>query len=187
MAEQNTPEPDRSKDGRWAYNPISRRYILRTGAVYKRLVKSGVVQDEEVAEQLARPAQGTPRKRHNNVSIKADQDAVSGIVRDHFDASRLTGAQLQQIAAEVARLSTSGAPKTRSRGRKPQYRSTTGLSHRSRAPPPTSEDDNTCDESLEETETTATESDALDPRAVARDVSARLSTIRVSKPPLRRR
>jgi hypothetical protein len=46
----------------------------------------------------------------------------------------------------------------------------------------------------EETETTATESacdesqsDTSNARAVARDVAARLSTIRVSKPPARRR
>jgi len=211
---QNSTKPtDISADPRWGWSPVSRRYVLRTGATWKRLIKAGVVQDEEVAAQLARPAQGTVRKpKVNNVTIQADRDAVANTISENFDASRLTGAQLQQIAAELARLSStsctstfgaagaagaraSGTPKTRSRERKParqQYKALTGVSHRrsSRAPPPTSED---CDESQEDeedesqTETTATESDAPDPREVAQNISARFSAIRVSKPPLRRR
>jgi hypothetical protein len=187
-----TKTSDISADPRWGWSPVSRRYVLRTGATWKRLVKAGVVQDEEVATQLARPAQGTVRKPKTNcVTIQADRDAVANTISENFDASRLTGAQLAQIAAEVSRLQVA-SPKPRGRARKagPPYRATTGVSHR-RAPPPTSDD--VTDED-EETETTATESacdgsqsDTSNARAVARDVAARLSTIRVSKPPARRR
>ena len=194
-----------SADPRWGWSPVSRRYVLRTGATWKRLVKAGVVQDEEVAAQLARPAQGTVRKPKTNcVTIQADRDAANTI-SENFDASRLTGQQLKEIAAEVARLNISGArtpagPKTRSRCRKPagpQYHTTsgtTGVSHRrsSRAPPPTEDEYSSQDDV--ETETTATESacdssqsDASNAQEVAKNTTARFSAIHVTKPPLRRR
>ena len=157
--------PDRSLDGRWGFSPISRRYVLRTGGVWRRLVKSAVVHDEEVAAQLARPAQGTVRKRTvNNVTIEADREAVSNTISEHFDASRLTGNQLRDIADHLARLNVSSSkPKTR---RRPV------------APTPASEDFTDGDEDQDPmTETTAaeSESDAPDPREVARAVTERLN------------
>jgi hypothetical protein len=191
--EEQKIQNGRAGDERFGFNPISRRYVLRTGAIWKRLVKAGTVVDEEVAAQLAKPAQGTPRKRHNNVTIAADRDAVGGIVRDHFDASRLTGQQLQQIAAEVARLQVA-SPKPRGRARKagPQYDRdkslyrTTGVSHR-RAPPPTSDDQTDEDDCTETTACDESQSDAPDACEVAKNITARFSAIRVQKPPLRRR
>ena len=175
--------PDRSLDGRWGFSPVSRRYVLRTGAIWKRLVKAGVVHDEEVAAQLARPAQGTQRKpKVNNVTIEADREAVSNTISEHFDASRLTGAQLASIADHLARLNVSAAkPKTR---------------RRTIAPPPASEDFTDEDQDPDPmTDTTAAEeSDAPDPREVARAVTERLNassrpgaTIKVSRPVASRR
>jgi len=75
------PTTDVSSDPTWGYNPISRRYVKRAGAIWRRLVKSGTVSDPEVAAQLANPsiaaawaslrdARGdAPAKRSNNVSI----------------------------------------------------------------------------------------------------------------------
>ena len=178
---KSTKTADLSKDPRWGFSPVSRRYILRTGAVWKRLVKSGIVVDEEIAHQLAHPAQGTPRRpRVNNVAITADRDAVASVISDNFDVSRLTGAQLASIAASIDKLGLGRSTKT---GR--------SAPPRRRAPAPTqasaSESEGT-DEDGDLTETTvASESDAPVRSSksgdaltrVARQVSERLAA---SKP-----
>ena len=148
--------------------------------MWKRLVKAGVVQDEEVAEQLAKPAQGIPRRpKVNNITIAADRESVANTICENFDASRLTGAQLASIAASLEKLGLSRGSKA-ARGAPP----------RRRAPAPTqpsaSESDATDeDDGLTET-TAAEESDAPvrsskggDTIRIARQVSERLAA---SKP-----
>ena len=56
-----------SKNPAYAWSPISRRFIKRSGSVYKRLVMAGVVVDEEVNAQLVGPPR--PTKPRNNVVI----------------------------------------------------------------------------------------------------------------------
>ena len=94
---------DVSADPRWGWNPLSRRYLKRSGEVWHRLVKAGVVQDEEVAEQLLNGSAGTKTKyvRGQNVVIQADRDAASDTVAGVFDPAKLPHAQLQQIAAQI--------------------------------------------------------------------------------------
>jgi hypothetical protein len=48
-----------SKNPAFGWSPISRRYIKRSGAVYKRLVMSGVVTDPEISTILENPASGS--------------------------------------------------------------------------------------------------------------------------------
>ena len=174
--EKYTKPADLSKDPRWGFSPVSRRYILRTGAVWKRLVKAGVVVDEEVAEQLARPAQGTQRRpKVNNVTIEADREAVRDAISDNFDASRLTGAQLASIADQIARMGLgSGAGAQRPRRPKKARR------------PASDEDSLTDEDDLTET-TAASESDAAapDPREVARAVAERLRAVPTPTPAIK--
>ena len=99
------------------------------------------------------------------MTIEADREAVSNTISEHFDASRLTGNQLRDIADHLARLNVNVAkPKTR---------------RRTIAPPPASEDFTDGDEDQDPdplTDTTAAdESDAPDPREVARAVTERLN------------
>jgi hypothetical protein len=54
------PDAQKNGDPRWAVNPKTGRLVLRTGAVYRNLVKLGTVRDEEVAQQLLRPRSGAP-------------------------------------------------------------------------------------------------------------------------------
>ena len=94
MPANRTPGPvDISADPRWGYNPLTRRYIKRSGEIWRRLVKAGVVQDEEVASQLANGA-GTKTKyiRGQNVVVQADRDAASRTVADVFDPAKLSNA-----------------------------------------------------------------------------------------------
>ena len=56
-----------SKNPAFAWSPISRRFVKRSGSVYKRLVMAGVVVDEEVNAQLVGPPR--PTKPRNNVVI----------------------------------------------------------------------------------------------------------------------
>ena len=83
--------------------------MKRTGGIYRRLVKSGIVVDEEVKHQLANPRTGTPRlPRPQNVILKAEREAVANVISDNFDASRLTGNQLRDIADHLGRLDIDG-------------------------------------------------------------------------------
>ena len=106
---------DVSADPRWGWNPLSRRYLKRSGEVWRRLVKAGVVQDEEVAEQLLHGAAGTKTKyvRGQNVIIQADRDAASDTVAGVFDPAKLTNAQLQQIATHIESMRITPAPAER--------------------------------------------------------------------------
>lgn len=56
-----------SKNPAYGWSPISRRFIKRSGSVYKRLVMAGVIVDEEVNAQLVGPPR--PTKPRNNVTI----------------------------------------------------------------------------------------------------------------------
>ena len=106
---------DVSADPRWGWNPLSRRYLKRSGEVWRRLVKAGVVQDEEVAEQLLNGAAGTKTKyvRGQNVVIQADRDAASDTVAGVFDPAKLSHAQLQQIAAQIESMRITQQPAER--------------------------------------------------------------------------
>ena len=106
---------DVSADPRWGWNPLSRRYLKRSGEVWRRLVKAGVVQDEEVAEKLLNGAAGTKTKyvRGQNVVIQADRDAASDTVAGVFDPAKLTNAQLQQIATHIESMRVTPAPAER--------------------------------------------------------------------------
>jgi hypothetical protein len=119
MPANRTPGPvDISADPRWGYNPLTRRYIKRSGEIWRRLVKAGVVQDEEVASQLANGA-GTKTKyiRGQNVVVQADRDAASRTVADVFDPAKLSNAQLRQIADHISELQL--APKNAQRAQRP--------------------------------------------------------------------
>jgi hypothetical protein len=110
--------PDVSADKRWGFSPISRRYVLRKGGVWKRLVKSGVVNDPEVADQLANPITGTrPRERPpNNIHVaegapethvtRAEtvdaRKAAKKLIADHVD--ELEGLPPDQVDALLRRL-----------------------------------------------------------------------------------
>jgi hypothetical protein len=109
---------DISADPRWGYNPLTRRYIKRSGEIWRRLVKAGVVQDEEVASQLANGA-GTKTKyiRGQNVVVQADRDAASRTVADVFDPAKLSNSQLQQIADHISELQL--GPKSAQRTQRP--------------------------------------------------------------------
>jgi hypothetical protein len=62
----------------FGWNPISRRYVKRSGAVYKRLVMSGVIRNAEVSAQL----EGPPRPaRRNNVRIAGVEEPTAADVR----------------------------------------------------------------------------------------------------------
>ena len=56
-----------SKNPAYGWSPISRRFVKRSGSVYKRLVMAGVIVDEEVNAQLVGPPR--PTKPRNNVTI----------------------------------------------------------------------------------------------------------------------
>lgn len=56
-----------SKNPSYGWSPISRRFVKRSGSVYKRLVMAGVVVDPEVNAQLVGPPR--PTKPRNNVTI----------------------------------------------------------------------------------------------------------------------
>ena len=94
----STKVADISQDDRWGYNPLTRRYLKRTGECWRRLVKAGVVQDEEVAQQLLNSAAGTTRK------YVRGQNVVLNATRDTIDTSKLTPSQLQQIAQQMATM-----------------------------------------------------------------------------------
>ena len=167
MNDEKPASVDRGGDPLWGYNPISRRYVKRTGSIWRRLVKSGVVDDEEVRQQLANPRTGTPRlPRPQNVVLKAEQDHVRDVITDNFDASRLTGAQLASIADQIARMGLgSGAQRPQEPRRRPK-----------KAWRPADDEGSETDED-DLTETTAaseSEADAPDRTTVARAVAERL-------------
>lgn len=56
-----------SKNPAYGWSPISRRFVKRSGSVYKRLVMAGVIVDEAVNAQLVGPPK--PTKPRNNVTI----------------------------------------------------------------------------------------------------------------------
>ena len=43
-----------SADGRFGFNPLTRRYILRTGSNYLQLIRTGIVIDEEIGKMLVK-------------------------------------------------------------------------------------------------------------------------------------
>ena len=88
-----------SKNPAFGWNPISRRYIKRSGAVYKRLVMSGVVVDEAVSTILENPATGTPRRAPNRVAAVAHEpssDDRAAVSESKRSASRIR-AQLDDL------------------------------------------------------------------------------------------
>lgn len=110
-----------SADPTWGFSPISRRYVKRSGAVWKRLVKGGVVNDPEVAAQLSTSrlaeawatVKGLP-PRSNNVAIPEPDvrvsrgDAVAArkqtkkLIAAHVD--ELEGMPPEQVDALLRRL-----------------------------------------------------------------------------------
>lgn len=187
MERMKTPKPkpaDLSKDPRWGFSPVSRRYVKRTGATWKRLVKAGVVVDEEVAEQLANPKSGSQRRpKQNAVTIKADRDAVATTIADNFSVDRLTGDQLAQIADRLEALRVGNAPRPHpSRASRKKRRPT------ARQPNPyPSDSEEDSDNAL--TSTTAVESDdhaveeaAVVARRITNSLRGQQTPIRVSRP-----
>ena len=101
MSEPKTS--DVSKDPRWGFNPISRRYILRTGTIWRRLVKAGAVVDEEVAAQLAQPITGTrPRAVQPNNIVIEEGPPEAHVTRADLSQSRKMAKKL--IAEHVDEL-----------------------------------------------------------------------------------
>ena len=177
MDEEKPAPVDRGGDPLWGYNPISRRYVKRTGSIWRRLVKSGVVDDEEVRQQLANPRTGTPRlPRPQNVVLKAEADHVRDVISDNFDASRLTGAQLASIADQIARMGLgSGAQRPQEPRRRPK-----------KAWRAADDEDSLTDED-DLTETTAASASDADAAAPDRTTVARAVAERLHAPPAQSR
>lgn len=112
---------DVSGDPRWGFSPISRRYVLRTGSVWKRLVKSGAVHDPEVAEQLATPSitkawraareppgnnvaleEGPPEKQVTRAEVTNARRSAKKLIAEHVD--QLEGLPPDQVDAMLRRL-----------------------------------------------------------------------------------
>ena len=107
-----------SKNPAFAWSPISRRFVKRSGSVYKRLVMAGVVVDEEVNAQLVGPPR--PTKPRNNVVIPdtveptavetrvvaketaAARKAAKSLIAQHVD--RLEGLPPDQVEEILRRL-----------------------------------------------------------------------------------
>ena len=92
-----------SKNPAYAWSPISRRFVKRSGSVYKRLVMAGVVVDPEVNAQLVGPPR--PAKARNNVTIPdtVEPTAVEArVVGKETAAARREAKKL--IAAHVDQL-----------------------------------------------------------------------------------
>jgi hypothetical protein len=115
-----------SKNPAFAWSPISRRFVKRSGSVYKRLVMAGVVVDEEVNAQLVGPPR--PTMPRNNVSIPdtveptavearvvgketaAARKAAKSLIAQHVD--QLEGLPPDQVEEILRRLLATklGAP-----------------------------------------------------------------------------
>ena len=54
----------------WGFNPISHHHVRKSGAVWKRLVKAGLVQDPELMHQLQTKADGRKKKSQEVELIK---------------------------------------------------------------------------------------------------------------------
>ena len=111
MPENTTP--DVSADKRWGFSPISRRYVLRKGGVWKWLVKSGVVHGPEVADQLANPthgsapnnihvAEGAPETHVTRAETVDARKAAKKFIAEHVD--ELEGLPPDQVDALLRRL-----------------------------------------------------------------------------------
>ena len=46
----------------WGFNPISHHHVKKTGQIWKRLVKAGLVQDSDLMLQLQTKADGRKKK-----------------------------------------------------------------------------------------------------------------------------
>jgi hypothetical protein len=90
----------------FGWSPISRRYVKRTGLVYRRLVMSGIIVDPEISHQLENPQTGTrPRVREkvpNNVVIR-DDDGAPLAEPSHAEcrANAATTASSRKIAKKI--------------------------------------------------------------------------------------
>jgi hypothetical protein len=73
-AEQCGPPPPVTSSavpiaGMWGFNPISRRYIIRAGPTWARLVKSGAVKDPELEGVLAQRAMHRASKLPDTIAV----------------------------------------------------------------------------------------------------------------------
>lgn len=92
-----------SKNPAYGWSPISRRFVKRSGSVYKRLVMAGVIVDEAVNAQLVGAPK--PTKPRNNVTIPdtVEPTAVeTRVVAKETAAARKQAKKL--IAAHVDQL-----------------------------------------------------------------------------------
>lgn len=91
-----------SKNPAFGWNPISRRYIKRNGAVYKRLVFSGVVVDPEINAILQNPATGTPRRAPDRVATVAPPPTIDdrAAVADSKRSATRIRSQLDDLAPD---------------------------------------------------------------------------------------
>jgi hypothetical protein len=88
----------------FGWNPISRRYVKRSGAVYKRLVMSGVIRDAEVSAQLEGPPRPA-RERRNNVHLAGVEEPTAADVRNvGKETATARRAAKKLIARHVDRL-----------------------------------------------------------------------------------
>lgn len=65
-----TPDP-----AVYGFNPISHHYVRKSGAVWLRLVKAGMVKDPELSEKLAQKAK-TPRKIKPALEVEPEPEAA---------------------------------------------------------------------------------------------------------------
>lgn len=110
-----------SADPSWGFNPISRRYVKKSGAVYHRLVKSGVVSDPEIASQLSsnrlaeawatvkgRPPrivaapEPEPEKRVSRLDAAVSRKQTKRLIAQHVD--ELEGLPPDQVDTMIRRL-----------------------------------------------------------------------------------
>lgn len=115
-----------SKNPAYGWSPISRRFVKRSGSVYKRLVMAGVIVDEAVNAQLVGAPK--PTKPRNNVTIPdtveptavetrvvaketaAARKAAKALIAQHVD--QLEGLPPDQVEEILRRLLATklGAP-----------------------------------------------------------------------------
>jgi len=108
-------EDAKSASPLWAFNPETRRYVLRNGPTWARLVKRGVASDPELQEQWAsakestRQAQIARAREARAIGIGicggAQPEATKHIPPPNRPAPTIAAAPKQTVAHEVPALS----------------------------------------------------------------------------------
>ena len=140
MPGSSLTDEDKSQRPEYGFNPVSRRYVLKTSDTWLRLVKSGMVHEDNLESlTLARRAQNRTKMVRAGEAIKAreksepeatmNRDEVRRVVENtargesfNDDDEDLESRLRDLLISRLAPTTTTGHPRSRPRAAAARYR-----------------------------------------------------------------